>query len=77
VSASGRGGRGRERGHKLTSSIIGSFSQTHCFPRAVALLDSKKIRTDGMVTDVLPLKDYQKALDLMASRKALKIAIRP
>lgn len=31
------------------NSIIGSFSQTYCFPRAIDLLDSKKIRTEGMV----------------------------
>jgi D-arabinitol dehydrogenase (NADP+) len=30
-----------------------------------------------MVTDVFPLEDYQKALDKMASRQALKIAIKP
>ncbi|KAK1927543.1 chaperonin 10-like protein [Papiliotrema laurentii] len=58
-------------------NIIGSFSQTYCFPRAIDLLDSGKIRTTGMVTDVFPLKDYQGALDKMASRGALKIAIRP
>jgi len=58
-------------------NIVGSFSQTYCFPRAVALLESGKIRTDGMVTDVYPIEDYQKALDKMASRGALKIAIRP
>ncbi|KAI9632639.1 chaperonin 10-like protein [Dioszegia hungarica] len=58
-------------------NIVGSFAQVFCFPRAVELLDSKKIRTDGMVTDVFALKDYQKALDKMASRNALKIAIRP
>lgn len=57
--------------------IIGSFSQVFCFPRAIDLLDSGKIRTKGMVTDVFPLKDYQGALDKMASRQALKIAIRP
>ncbi|ODN76667.1 chlorophyll synthesis pathway protein BchC, variant [Cryptococcus amylolentus CBS 6039] len=57
--------------------IIGSFSQTYCFPRAIDLLDSGKIRTTGMVTDVFKLADYQAALDKMASRQALKIAIRP
>jgi D-arabinitol dehydrogenase (NADP+) len=57
--------------------IIGSFSQSYCFPRAVAYLDSGKVRTDGMVTDVFKLEDYQAALDKMNSRKALKIAIRP
>ncbi|KAK4688390.1 hypothetical protein P7C73_g1720, partial [Tremellales sp. Uapishka_1] len=57
--------------------IIGSFSQTYSFPRAIAYLDSGKIRTKGMVTDVFPLKDFQGALDKMNSRQALKIAIRP
>ncbi|EJD05539.1 GroES-like protein [Fomitiporia mediterranea MF3/22] len=57
--------------------IIGSFSQTFCFPRAVAYLDSGKIRTKGMVTDVFQLENYQQALDKMNSRGALKIAIKP
>nr|QJC21053.1 putative short chain dehydrogenase [Strobilurus tenacellus] len=57
--------------------IIGSFSQTYCFPRAVAYLDSGKIRVKGMVTDVFKLDDYQAALDKMNSRGALKIAIKP
>ncbi|KAF8218691.1 GroES-like protein [Tricholoma matsutake] len=57
--------------------IIGSFSQTFCFPRAVAYLDSGKINVKGMVTDVFKLDDYQAALDKMSSRAALKIAIKP
>lgn len=57
--------------------IIGSFAQTHCFPRAVAYLDSGKIRVKGMVTDVFAIADYQKALDKMNSRGALKIAVKP
>jgi D-arabinitol dehydrogenase (NADP+) len=57
--------------------IIGSFSQTYCFPRAVAYLDSGKVKVKGMVTDVFKLADYQKALDKMNSRTALKICIKP
>jgi D-arabinitol dehydrogenase (NADP+) len=57
--------------------IIGSFSQTYCFPRAVAYLDSGKVKLKGMVTDVYKLEDYQQALDKMNSRGALKIAIKP
>ncbi|POW02774.1 hypothetical protein PSTT_11549, partial [Puccinia striiformis] len=56
-------------------NIIGSFSQTNCFPRAVAYLDSGKIRTDGMVTDIFKIEEYQQALDKMASRQCLKIAV--
>jgi len=58
-------------------TIIGSFSQTFCFPRAVQYLDSGKIKTKGMVTDVFKLADFQQALDKMSSRQCLKIAIKP
>ncbi|KZT10241.1 GroES-like protein [Laetiporus sulphureus 93-53] len=57
--------------------IIGSFAQTHCFPRAVQYLDSGKIRIKGMVTDVFTIAEYQKALDKLNSREAVKIAVRP
>ncbi|KAF5351266.1 hypothetical protein D9756_008389 [Leucocoprinus leucothites] len=57
--------------------IIGSFSQTYCFPRAVAYLDGGKINLKGMVTDVFKLEDYRLALEKMNSRGALKIAIKP
>ncbi|KAI0754395.1 NADP+-dependent D-mannitol dehydrogenase [Daedaleopsis nitida] len=57
--------------------IIGSFAQAHCFPRAVAYLDSGKVRVKGLVTDVFKLSEYQQALDKMSSRDAGKIAVRP
>ncbi|KAJ7857296.1 chaperonin 10-like protein [Mycena olivaceomarginata] len=66
--------------HNLTLSahqIIGSFAQVFCFPRAVAYLDSGKVRVKGMVTDVFSVQDYQKALDKLESKTALKIVVRP
>ncbi|EIN08938.1 GroES-like protein, partial [Punctularia strigosozonata HHB-11173 SS5] len=57
--------------------IIGSFAQVHCFPRAVAYLDGGKINVKGMVTDVFKLEEYEKALEKMNSRTAVKIAIKP
>lgn len=57
--------------------IIGSFAQTHCFPRAIAYLDSGKVKVKGMVTDVFKISQYQQALDKMNSRTALKIALKP
>jgi len=61
----------------LSSKIVGSFSQTYCFPRAVAYLDGRKVNVKGMVTDVFKLEDYNLALEKLNSRGALKIAIRP
>jgi len=66
---------GKIFGDEIT--IIGSFSQTYCFPRAVAYLDSGKVNVKGMVTDVFTIDQYQEALDKMASRQCLKIAITP
>ncbi|KAF9529979.1 chaperonin 10-like protein [Crepidotus variabilis] len=58
-------------------TVIGSFAQTHCFPRAVAYLDSGKIKVKGMVTDIFFIKDFEKALEKLRSKTACKIALRP
>jgi D-arabinitol dehydrogenase (NADP+) len=57
--------------------IKGSFAQTHCFPRAIAYLQTGKVKVKGMVTDVFGIADYQQALDKMNERKALKIFVKP
>ncbi|KAF5336408.1 hypothetical protein D9611_006517 [Ephemerocybe angulata] len=57
--------------------IIGSFAQVHCFPRAVAYLESGKINVKGMVTDIFSIKEYPKALEKLNSRSACKIAVKP
>ncbi|KAG8932067.1 N-terminal acetyltransferase A complex catalytic subunit ard1 [Tulasnella sp. 419] len=57
--------------------IIGSFAQVYCFPRAVAYLDSGKLKTDGLVTHSFGINEWQKAMDTMASRQAIKISIKP
>ncbi|KAH9852438.1 NADP+-dependent D-mannitol dehydrogenase [Lenzites betulinus] len=57
--------------------IIGSFAQTFCFPRAVAYLDSGKIKVKGLVTDVYPVAEFEEVLEKMRSRTAVKIAVKP
>ncbi|THV04185.1 GroES-like protein [Dendrothele bispora CBS 962.96] len=57
-------------------NIIGSFAQTHCFPRAVAYLDGGKLNLKGMVTNTFAIKDFQKALDKLSTRDALKVAVK-
>jgi len=58
-------------------SIKGSFAQIDCFPRALAYLQSGKIKVDQLVTHEFPLKDYQKALELAWSRQGIKTVIIP
>ena len=38
-----------------TAQIVGTYAQAHCFPRAVAYLDSGKIRVKGLVSALLVL----------------------
>lgn len=57
--------------------IIASFSQTLCFPRAIAYLESGKVNVKGMVTHIFSLEQYQDALDKMETRNAVKIVIKP
>ncbi|KAK7036618.1 hypothetical protein VNI00_011551 [Paramarasmius palmivorus] len=57
--------------------IIGSFAQTNCFPRAIQYLETGKVKVKGMITDKYAIKDYQKALDKLKSREALKVVVKP
>jgi D-arabinitol dehydrogenase (NADP+) len=57
--------------------IKGSFAQIDSFPRALAYLESKKVKVDEIVTHEVPLRDYQKALEIAWARQGIKIAIIP
>lgn len=59
-------------------TIKGSFAQVDCFPRAVAMLRSGRVRTDDVITHRFALDDYAAAL--AASREdpaCLKAVVSP
>ncbi|TDL24657.1 NADP+-dependent D-mannitol dehydrogenase [Rickenella mellea] len=60
-------------------TIIGSFAQTHTFPRAVLYLDSGKVKVDGIVTDVVPLTEYHKVFEKMTRERVttMKVVVKP
>ena len=59
-------------------TIKGSFAQTHCFDRALALLRSGRVHTDGIVTHEFALGDYGQALEATRSdRSCIKAAVVP
>jgi D-arabinitol dehydrogenase (NADP+) len=59
-------------------TIKGSFAQTHCFDRAIALLRSGRVRTDGILTHRFGLDDFGEALQALSSDPTcLKSAIVP
>jgi len=58
-------------------TIKGSFAQIDAFPRALAYLESGKIKVNEIVSDEFELKDWSKVLEHAWSRKGIKIAVIP
>ncbi|MBV9281975.1 MAG: zinc-dependent alcohol dehydrogenase family protein [Chloroflexi bacterium] len=59
-------------------TIKGSFAQTHCFDRALAVLRSSRVRTEGILSHCFTLEEYGAALEALRSdRSCLKAAIVP
>ena len=59
-------------------TIKGSFAQTHCFERALRLLSTGRVRTDGILTHVLELEEYGRGLSLLRDDPTcLKAALAP
>jgi len=63
---------------KRELTIKGSFAQTHCFDRSLLALRSKRVRTEGIVTNRFSLSDYGRALTALSEdRSCLKAVIVP
>ncbi|MGD0874440.1 MAG: zinc-dependent alcohol dehydrogenase family protein [Acidimicrobiales bacterium] len=59
-------------------TVKGSFAQTHCFDRALAVLRSGRVRTEGIVTHRFDLGAYGQALEALRSDPScMKAAIVP
>ena len=59
-------------------TVKGSFAQTHCFDRALAVLRSGRVRTEGIVTHEFALADYDRALSaLREDSSCMKAVIVP
>ena len=58
-------------------TIKGSFAQTHCFGRALRALTTGRVRTEGIVTDVVPLGSFDQALAAVRSSTSVKAVVVP
>ncbi len=58
-------------------TIKGSFSQNHCFDRALHYLESGRVKVDEVVTQEFELSAYDKALDMVRSRQGIKTIVLP
>jgi len=59
-------------------TIKGSFAQTHCFDRALTMLRSGRVRTDGILTHEYSLDDFGLAIEcLRKDHSCLKAGIVP
>lgn len=58
-------------------TIKGSFAQTHCFGRALQALTTGRVRTEGIVTDVVALSSFDRALAAVRSPASVKAVVVP
>ena len=58
-------------------TIRGSQLSPHCFARTIESLTAGELVTDGIVSHVFPLEDWQKAYEMAQSGKALKVVLVP
>ncbi|KAK2591198.1 hypothetical protein QQS21_011106 [Conoideocrella luteorostrata] len=56
-------------------TIIGSFSETFMFPATIDYLDSGKVKTKGIVNKTFKLEEFDKALQSIKDKSAIKAAI--
>ena len=58
--------------------VLGAHLGPNCWPAAVRLLESGALPMDEIVTHQLPLSDFQKGLDLVASgTESIKVSLLP
>lgn len=58
-------------------SIKGSFAQVDSFGRALAYLESGRVKVSEIVTEEVPLSEYQHALELAWAREGVKTMLVP
>lgn len=60
-------------------TIVGSFAQNACFARAVDAINKGIVKTDKLITHVMPLEDFGKGLALAAKGGpgVIKILVKP
>jgi len=59
-------------------TVKGAFHHTpSCVEKALNLISSGAVKTERLISREMPLEEVSRALDLMATGQALKVAIRP
>ncbi|KAJ5727062.1 hypothetical protein N7493_004882 [Penicillium malachiteum] len=56
-------------------NVIGSFSRVYKFPAAIAYLDERRVKVEGIVNKVFKHEEWQDCLDAMKSKFVIKAAI--
>ncbi len=58
--------------------VLGAHLGPNCWPAAIRLIEQGKLPMDEIVTHQLPLSEFQKGLDLVASgRESIKVSLLP
>ena len=58
-------------------NIYGSSLSPNCFPRSINGIVSGELKTNGVVTHILPLADFQNAFSIAKAHESIKIILVP
>ena len=59
-------------------NVHGAHLGPHCYPVAIRMLEHKRLPMDEIVTHRLPIKDFQKGIDLVVSGEtSVKVTLEP
>jgi L-iditol 2-dehydrogenase len=58
-------------------SIRGALGSPGVWPEVVKLIESARVEPGALLSDVLGLSDFDKGLELVASRRGMKVVLRP
>ena len=64
-------------GDRKELDVLGAHLSPYCYPFVIENINSGKLKTDGVVTRTLELKDWERAFELAAGKEGdIKVAIR-
>lgn len=58
-------------------TLIGSFVNPFTMDRAVSLISNRRINLYPLISEILPLKEIEKGIEIASSGKAIRVLVRP
>ncbi|HPO82546.1 MAG: zinc-dependent alcohol dehydrogenase family protein [Dictyoglomi bacterium] len=58
-------------------TLLGSFVNPFTMDRAVSLISSRRVNLYPLISEIVPLKDMEKGIDIASSGRAIRVLVKP